>query len=162
MEKTPWENIRPSQIVKEMLGDERRLAEDSVVVMGYLHKGQDGEKEPGKWLRLYRTLALDEYIEFRYGDIYWIKQLDKDKDGGDDDRNPLGVTIVWLHRDAIVRRTQPEPAVEQEDFLSGDITSTYLPRVPVPRRPRGPLWPRDFVEGDTVGCTQYLGCPKIG
>jgi len=137
---------------KDNVRTERILLEETVTVVGYL--AQPSSTETGTWYRLYRTLDFREYIEFPYADIMHIEQLDTPQ-------NPLGVTVVWLRLTARVRRTSPEPAILQGDFLRGDIAENYL--LLASRGLRDTLRNRGLLDAQSPGCGSLTGpqCPHV-
>jgi len=113
--------IRNSKIVNILLdGDDPIPGEPSIVLTGYLAKPLE-DKPKKKWWRLYSSLDMGDYLEFREADTLWIVQTDTDD-------KPLGITVVWLRANATIRRTRPEPAQRQAEFLGGDITDTFITR----------------------------------
>ena len=133
-----------------------------MVVSGYLKK-LENVGEPGRWLRLYRSLAKDDYIDFRDSDALWFEQYDKDAATlADDPKNPLGVTVVWLKRNAQVRHATSEPAVLQGDFLNGGMANVFLMQgAAMPNWAGGPRggYRATFAGGcGSVGCSGTSGC----
>jgi hypothetical protein len=64
--------------------------------------------------RLYLSPNLTNYIEFSKKDVVHYEPLKSEE-------KPLGGTLVWLKRDAKVRRIQATPQDAQSSFLQGSV-----------------------------------------
>jgi hypothetical protein len=63
---------------------------------------------------------MSEYLEFRQDHVRRYHRLTAEE-------SSLGGTLVWLDRDATVRRTSS--AARQADFLRGDLIANYQARM---------------------------------
>ncbi len=87
---------------------------------GFLKRSPDHQTT--RLWRLYLSLDFDDYIEIHEGnDLLGSVSLETPQ-------NPLGGTIVWVKRTAILRRVGAELRHVQADFLRGELTSQYLGR----------------------------------
>jgi hypothetical protein len=130
--------------------------ERTVVVSGYL--GQPAYTKPGKvslarpgYWRLFRTLNLDEYIEFLELDVVHIEQ--QPSAPGQDQR--LVPVIIWLREGARVR------PIRVHDFLVGEVANQYMPEADLAARlgEERRLQPfADPAAGSFAGCTNQSGC----
>jgi hypothetical protein len=118
-------NVQSSPIVKDRDNDRDWRREKAAVLSGFLGApllGDDDKPLPGrdvdrvpKW-RLYRTLAMDEYIEFNEEDVLHI--VNESRAGQDAPRVDERV-LVWLRSSATVTPVR--------DFLAGEIADSYMP-----------------------------------
>jgi hypothetical protein len=107
----------------------KRLKQDSLVeqlnpdlsgppsvraLRGWLGKGT----EEGAW-RLYLTPQMDEYVQFSDKDVVHTEAIQQD-------RSPLGGTIVWLKIGTVLNHTRVVTRQVQADFLFGEITSGFM------------------------------------
>lgn len=72
----------------------------------------------GHWC-LYRGPELRDFLEIREADIRHSQSLESES-------NPLGGTLVWLSRKAVVRSVRVERARSEADFLQGSLMNTVL------------------------------------
>lgn len=85
---------------------------------GFLKRSPD--HQASRLWRLYLSLDFDDYIEINEGtDLLGSVSLETPQ-------NPLGGTIVWVKRTAILRRVGVELRQVQADFLRGELTAQYL------------------------------------
>ncbi|HYO48869.1 MAG TPA: hypothetical protein VEW94_03370 [Chloroflexia bacterium] len=99
-----------------------------VMLWGYLYEGpcdcsdkkrrKNKEEKDATW-RLYLSLDFKEYIEFN--EDSFIKQIDLFTAS-----QPLAGSLVWIKKDAPVRRIREKTAEDEADFLQGAITSGSL------------------------------------
>ena len=89
---------------------------DYVMLWGYLFENPYSAKS---WW-LYLSLNFDEYIEFAE-DSKGLKKVDLFSDV-----HPLAGTLVWIQKDATVRRVREETAQQESDFLKGKIARGFL------------------------------------
>jgi hypothetical protein len=92
--------------------------EVALVFVGFL--GRAPAEDNKRW-RLYFTLQLKEYVEFREKDVIDFKWLGTPF-------NPLGGYVVWLKTDALLY-FKPANIQEQATFLAGNITAGLLPQM---------------------------------
>jgi hypothetical protein len=114
MADTPKKKLEPDPLVEALIPDPAKH-QPATQLTGWLGKGA----APGTW-RLYLTAALDEFVEFAEADVLHTQQLDK-KD------SPLGGSLVWVKAGATLHHTTIVTRNVQADFLSGDVTSGYMP-----------------------------------
>jgi hypothetical protein len=70
------------------------------------------------FLRLYRTLLLNEYLELRTADIYYVALLSS--------ASPISLNVVWLKPDAVVRYVYTNSMqAQQTSFLQGPIAGGH-------------------------------------
>jgi hypothetical protein len=117
--------MKPDAITERLVPDPSHVP-DVRVVAGFL----GNTTREGYW-RLYLTADLTTYIEFRQEDVVHSEQL-KPED------SPLGGTVVWIKRDANVRRIRTTSREAQADFLQGAIKAHLKRRTP-PTGMRPPL-----------------------
>jgi hypothetical protein len=85
---------------------------------GFLKRSPDHQNS-GLW-RLYLTLDFDDYIEIHEtNDLLGYVSLETLQ-------NPIGGTIVWVRKSALLRRVGVESRHVQADFLRGQLASQYL------------------------------------
>ncbi len=87
------------------------------VLFGFLKQDPDN----AEIARLYLTLDLDDYIEFRAADALGSHSLENLQ-------NPLGGTVVWVKRSAQLKWISAENRTEQgtADFIRGAIVDRHL------------------------------------
>ena len=87
---------------------------------GYLKRSPD--HQTSRIWRLYLTLDFDDYIEINETtDLLGSVSLETPQ-------NPVGGTIVWVKRSAILRRVGAESRQVQADFLRGELATEFLSR----------------------------------
>jgi hypothetical protein len=106
--------LRQDSLVDRLVPDPARH-ESFTVLTGFLGKSP----RDGYW-RLYLTPQLDEYLEFRSGDVKHTEQLPPDL-------APLGGSRVWIQKDAPLEHTRVTSRQVQAEFLQGSIASRFLP-----------------------------------
>lgn len=72
----------------------------------------------GFW-RLYLTPELNNYVEFSEEDVMHSKPINTKE-------SPLGGTFVWIKKDAEILHTHSMANKNQTEFLTGDVTNTFL------------------------------------
>jgi len=88
------------------------------VFFGYLKESPD-YKATLKW-RLYLTLDFEDYIEFHETDDH-LASISLESH-----HNPVGGTVVWLRKSAVVRYVGVETRQLQASFLRGQLASEFL------------------------------------
>ena len=97
--------LREDPLLRDM--DPAAMA-DAQALHGFLGRST----EDGFW-RLYLNPSLDAYLEIRDDDITAFRTLGEESSSAG--------TIVWVRRDAKVRRITVGPLQAHADFLRGDI-----------------------------------------
>jgi hypothetical protein len=110
--KTPA--LSPDALVEKLVLEPGKL-KGLRVELGFL-----GRSDRAGYWRLYRSPELGDFIEVREADVRHSQSLESD-------RNPLGGTILWLSRTALVTRVTIDSAPSQSDFLQGSLMRTFLP-----------------------------------
>ena len=87
----------------------------TIQLTGWLGKSS----KEGCW-RLYLTPQLSEYVQFLDTAVVHSQPVPEDQ-------SPLGGTMIWLDASTPLEYTQIVQRQVQADFLSGGITSEYLP-----------------------------------
>jgi hypothetical protein len=115
---------------------------DAQALHGFL--GRSGED--GFW-RLYLSPSLDSYLEISDQDIVASRALEE--------RSSTAGTIVWVKREAKVRRVTVGTLQAQADFLRGDIARTLAigQRLPVGESMERYTWP-------TINLSCWTLCPE--
>lgn len=120
----------------------------------------------GYW-RLYFTLELNNYIEFRESDVVHTQSLETQL-------NSLGGTVVFLQREAELLHTRTTSTQAQAEWLSGDITLGHLRRASAGMLTSGgggvqpllPIWwiliGLAIVAGGTFLISDAVDCPGHG
>jgi hypothetical protein len=72
----------------------------------------------GYW-RLYVTVYLNDYFEFRGDEVCHHQRLEPNE-------SPLGGTIVWVNGTAEILRTSSTPTSAAQEFLQGEIALAML------------------------------------
>lgn len=85
---------------------------DLRVLIGFLGRSL----RPDHW-RVYLTARLDEYFELAADDVVLTRPLEG---------SALGGTIVWVRREANLRRTRSASREAQADFLEGAVIAGAL------------------------------------
>lgn len=151
--------VGPSPIVRAL--EEEWRHGNTIVLTGFLdgpyfERGMKDEWDDYRF-RLYNTLALDSYIEFRWGDVRWIVNY------SDPDPNPpkptdtdvLKRVTIWIDHNAKV--TIP-------GFLAGDIADQFMPLedsvVSLARSPRD--IDAIFAARSGAGCSTKPACTCFG
>lgn len=103
-----------------------------------LRVGWVGRSADPKALRIYLSPAFERHLEVAQADVAHIERVDPQV-------SPLGGSLVWLRRGAVVRESATRRADAQADFLSGGITAARLPSSVGPTglplgTPEGPLY----------------------
>jgi hypothetical protein len=116
-------DVRSSQFVTGRQNDAEWLGSDVTVVSGYLEAPAASfdvaDIDRTMW-RLYRTLELDEYLEFTWNNVVHIEGY-TDASGqtiGASD-GPYGRVVVWLRNST---------KVSLGTFLIGSIADQYMPQ----------------------------------
>ena len=106
---------KPDDLAAELVPDPTKLP-DLVVLRGYL-----GKSTRAGFSRLYVDLSFSEFVEVADEDVLAKRSLAANLD-------PLGVTVLWVKRNATVLRATVCLAEEQAAFLKGAITASALRR----------------------------------
>ncbi len=88
---------------------------------GKLIVGREPEGKP-KW-RLYRTLAMDEYIEFDESDVVHYENVSKVGEAPGSAPRADERVLIWLRPSA--------PVTPIKSFLAGEIADMYLPETDI-------------------------------
>jgi hypothetical protein len=114
---------------------------DSQALHGFLGRST----EDGFW-RLYLNPSLDSYLEIRDPDILATRALGE--------QSSAAGTIVWVRRDAKVRRVTVGPLQAHADFLRGEIarSAAISQRLSVNDSTDGCSWP-------TINFSCWTLCP---
>lgn len=107
---------------------------------GFLRRGMDGRA----W-RLYLTIDLDEYIEIDESQILHSVTFEGAQ-------YPLGGALVWVRRNARLKRVGSRTIEGQADFLRGEIAAENM------RESSGDLAMYKPPVGTGYLCTSYTGC----
>lgn len=145
----PTPNDKTLSIVDYWDKDSDWQEERTIVVSGYLGQPKVPPTRPGYW-RLFRTLNLDEYIEFREDDVVHVE---KQPSSAPDQR--LVAIIIWLRESARVR------PIRVHDFLIGEVANQYMPQADLAARlgeERKLQVVADPAAGSFAGCTIPAGC----
>jgi hypothetical protein len=110
-EPTPPNELPVDPLIKELVGDPKQIP-NLIVLVGFLGRNTREDEEDDGYLRLYLTPTLNDYITFKRDDLVYHRPLSPE-------RSPAGGSIVWLNRDATVRRTRIESRQLQAEFLRG-------------------------------------------
>jgi hypothetical protein len=115
---------------------------DAQALHGFLGRST----EDGFW-RLYLSSSLDAYLEIRDQDIVASRALGE--------RSPTAGTIVWVRREAKVRRVTVGPLQAHADFLRGEIARSVAvgQRFPVGESTEAYTWP-------TINLSCWTLCPE--
>jgi hypothetical protein len=105
--------LQQDRLVEKLVPDPA-AHEPAVQLTGWLGKSTRG----GVW-RLYLTPQLDEYVQFPETAVVHSEQLDVSQ-------SAAGGTMVWLKAGTSLDHTQVVSKTVQADFLSGDITDSYM------------------------------------
>lgn len=81
--------------------------------------GQLGKSSRKEYCRLYQSLDLTSYIEFSEEDILHTVNLENERD-------PIGGTIVWLKEDAKFDTVVLNTEEDEPSFFSGQIADDLL------------------------------------
>jgi hypothetical protein len=94
----------------------KKTGRDAAVthVLGYVADSGNAE-----FIRLYFNLDFDKYVEIRKSDILHTEDAPPDV-------IELGGTYVWIRKDAECKYVEVQSSTIKADFLSGDISSTFL------------------------------------
>jgi hypothetical protein len=111
----PSRELKEDDIVSKLLPDLSKPAKIKPLI-GFLGKDNRG----GYW-RLYLDLTLTEYFEINQNDIIHSQSLKSEL-------SPLGGTVLWIKKDAEISHVKPVSKQVQNQFLSGDIASEFLPQ----------------------------------
>ena len=103
-------SLKPDAIVERLVPDPSVLP-DVRVLTGFL-----GKSSRGSYWRLYVNPNFDDYVEFSEADVVHSHSIEAE--GG-----RLGGTVVWLKREANLRRTRTASREAQADFLQGSIAA---------------------------------------
>jgi len=104
--------IKENQLVARLVPNPA-VAPDLVRLTGYLGRSA----RQGYW-RLYQTMELTDYLEIAEDDIVHSESPE--------DESP---TVVWVRREATIKRVHSESVQAQADFLRGDIAGDFLSKV---------------------------------
>lgn len=154
----PADKTKYYTIVDDWDADANWQAERTVVVSGYLGQPNVPPTRPGYW-RLFRTLNLDEYIEFCEDDVIHVEEqpwavrdnpVEPSKTG-----KRLVPIMIWLRETARVR------PIRVHDFLVGEIANKYMPEADLAARlgeERKLQAGAEPAAGSFAGCTTPAGC----
>jgi hypothetical protein len=98
--------IKPGELIGRIVPDPENP--DVLRVAGF----KLGESDRAAYWRLYLTIDLSDYFEFKKEAVLDGKEF------------PDGTTIVWLKPDAKVTQTRTQRAAQQ--FLAGDLGAGFL------------------------------------
>ena len=155
------QQITSSPIVRRYLNSTTwKNEEDVIVVSGYLREPLNNTDAVPEWRWiLYRTLDLDEYIEFNWADVLHIENYSyKDpppqppaQPPTHDKAAPTEPVVIWFNASARINRVQ--------HFLIGDIANLYMPHADLAAR-LGSIQDLAQVYGGRSwgGCTNNLTC----
>jgi hypothetical protein len=140
--------FREDSLVARLISDPSSLP-DPRVELGFL--GASTRK--GYW-RLYSGPDLNDYLEVSESDILHSQSLESAD-------NPLGGTMLWLSREAVVHRTRREAPEGEHDFLQGAIANEFLQSTGISGLTA--LGSRDTVlTVIVVILSRVFGCPSLG
>lgn len=121
--------MKPNEITERLVPNPSEIP-DVRILVGFLGK----TTKEGYW-RLYLSLDLKEYVEFRQEDVAHSEQLERED-------SPLGGTAVWIKRDANLQHTRITSREAQADFLQGRVRACLRRRMPPTIPPTGILVPQ--------------------
>ena len=162
--KPDQEKVKSSPIVEMKKADQDWREVPTIVVSGYLSEPPNRTIIPIQWRwKLYRTLALDEYLQFDWKDVVHVENVrvnDNDDDHDDDDHddddhddtevNPLEPVVIWLGVNA---------RVSIGDFLVGEVADMYMPHADLAASLGSQSQAAAmFVGRSYAGCTRNPGC----
>lgn len=133
---------RRDDLAAELVPDPTKLP-DLVVLRGYL-----GTTTRKGFSRLYVDVSFSAFVEVADDDVVARRSLAADQD-------PLGVTVLWVKRNATVLRATIGAAEQQAAFLKGGITSALRQsrmELPAARNLRG------FGDTDVTDPLYYSTC----
>ena len=110
----PQRNLQQHALVDQLRPDPAQPV-NAIAISGYPGRGS----EPGTW-RIYLTPALDDYLKVNEGDIVSIQQQDTPASG-------LSPSLVFVKADAKIEHVHITTAQAQASFLSGALTSGFMP-----------------------------------
>jgi hypothetical protein len=147
------DQVKSSPIVEKKQADSNWRNVATIVVSGYLSEPPHRSLPPADWRwRLYRTLALDEYLEFFWRDVVHIENVSVAPPGGapSGPTDPLEPVVIWLGVNA---------RVSLGDFLVGEVADMYMPHADLAASLGSQARAAAiFVGRSRAGCTRNPGC----
>jgi hypothetical protein len=143
------ETVKSSPIVEAREKEQEWRGVSTVVVSGYLSGPRPTEIPVSEWRwKLYRTLALDDYLEFKWEDVVHFENVNTDTKTTTTDN--LEPAVLWLSENALV---------SIGDFLVGEVAELFLPHADLASslgsQARGGAI---FIGRSQAGCTRNPGC----
>lgn len=97
----------------------RSLVPDGETPDGFIvFTGLAGRSNRPRFVRLYLSEELDEYVEIAEADVRYSQTIEPPA-------SPLGVTKVWVLQTAAVRHTVVQTRTAQADLIQGEINEAY-------------------------------------